>query len=345
MGKRLTYEFVKEQFEKEGYELLSGEYVDSKTKLKYRCPKGHEHSIKWANWQQGQRCPYCAGNGKLTIEFIRSEFAKERYKLLTTDYENCSQKLYYVCPNGHERSINWNNWQQGGRCPCQSNHMKPTIEFIRSEFVKEGYKLLTKKYVSNQQKLDYICPRGHKGSISWGNWIEGRRCPCQSNLMKPTIRFIRSEFTKEDYILLTTKYKNSRQKLEYICPNGHKHNISWNSFRAGERCPYCVGMVSKGEVEVRNFIESFGIKVSANDRNQIFNPFTNYGLELDIFMPDLDKAIEYNGEYWHQDKDRDLVKQQLCESKNISLLTVWDKEWSMDIDKCKIKIKRFVMEV
>ena len=90
------------------------------------------------------------------------------------------------------------------------------------------------------------------------------------------------------------------------------------------------------------------IKVLSNTRSQIFNPKTERGLELDIFMPTLNKAIEYNGEYWHQNKDmkdRDLLKQQLCKSKGIKLLTIWDKEWSMDIDKCKIKIKRFIMEV
>lgn len=58
--KRLTYEFVKEQFKKEGYELLSKEYVNSRTKLKYRCLEGHEHSISWSDWQIGRRCFICA---------------------------------------------------------------------------------------------------------------------------------------------------------------------------------------------------------------------------------------------------------------------------------------------
>ena len=35
--------------------------------------------------------------------------------------------------------------------------MKKTIEFIRSEFAKENYKLLTTEYRNNRQKLDYIC--------------------------------------------------------------------------------------------------------------------------------------------------------------------------------------------
>jgi hypothetical protein len=33
---------------------------------------------------------------------------------------------------------------------------KLTIEFIREQFEKEGYTLLTKEYINNKQKLEYI---------------------------------------------------------------------------------------------------------------------------------------------------------------------------------------------
>ena len=85
-----------------------------------------------------------------------------------------------------------------------------------------------------------------------------------------------------------------------------------------------------------------GIRVLANSRNQIFSPETGHGLELDIFLPDLNKAIEYNGEYWHKDSDRDLVKQKLCRSKGIDLLIVWDKEWFSNNKKCESRIREFV---
>jgi hypothetical protein len=259
---------------------------------------------------------------KLTIEFIRTEFAKEGYKLLTKNYVNAHQKLRYKCPNGHIHSISWSKWQQGERCSYCAGQGKPTIEFIRSEFAKEGYTLLTTEYKNNAQKLDYVCLNGHKHNIIWNNWQQGERCYyCAINETaaknRLSVEFIRSEFEKEKYKLLTIEYKNAFQKLNYICPKGHKHSITWANWQQGYRCPYCFGSISKNEVEVRNFVESLDIEVSPNDRNQIFNPNTEKGLELDIFMPTLNKAIEYNGEYWHQDKSRDLLKQELCELKNI----------------------------
>ena len=343
MVKKITYEFVKEQFEKEKYKLLSKEYINAHTKLEYVCPQGHRHSIIWNSWQRGHRCPFCVGLGKPSIEFIKSEFEKEGYQLLTDRYINSRQKLVYICPEGHKHNITWSSWWfQKCRCPYCVGKAKPITEFIRSEFKKEGYELLTKEYVNSRQKLDYICPNGHKHDISWHDWQQGRRCYYCFGNIKPPIEFIKSEFAKEGYILLITEYVNSQQKLDYICPRGHKHNISWNRWKRGQRCPYCIGRISNEEVEVRNFIESLGIKISPNDRKQIFNPYTGNGFELDIFMLDFDKAVEYNGTYWHKDEGRDLLKQQLCRAKGIDLLTIWDKEWLNDNDKCKDKITEFI---
>ena len=115
-------------------------------------------------------------NKKLTIEFIRDQFQKEGYTLLTGEYKNNSQKLEYICPEGHKGTISWNNWTSGKRCLECSGNKKHTNEFITKEFMKEGYILLTEEYINAHQKLNYICPKGHKGSISWHNWDANKRC-------------------------------------------------------------------------------------------------------------------------------------------------------------------------
>ena len=245
-GKKLTYEFVKGQFEKEGYVLLSGGYVNCYSKLDYKCPNGHEHSIAWTNWQMGRRCPYCVGLGKPTIEFIKSEFEKEGYTLLTKKYINNFQKLEYICPEGHQHSIIWSSWEQGHRCPYCAGVAKPTIEFIISEFEEEGYTLLSTEYINCEQKLNYICPNKHKHNISWDKWKQGCRCFYCFGTVKKTIGFIKLEFEKEGYILLTKKYINNRQKLSYICKNNHKYSITWRGWSSGRRCPQCAIVNNSG---------------------------------------------------------------------------------------------------
>ena len=44
-----------------------------------------------------------------------------------------------------------------------------TLGYIKEQFEKEGYTLLTTEYINNKQKLDYICPKGHKNTIRWNN--------------------------------------------------------------------------------------------------------------------------------------------------------------------------------
>lgn len=175
---------------------------------------------------------------KITIELVRSEFAKEGYQLLSTVYVNSKTKLEYICPNGHHWSISWTDWKSGYRCPiCANNCKRLTIDFIQEAFRKKGYILLTTKYINNKQKLEYICPNGHHGSIRWADFQQGYRCPICVSYKK--LKFIREQFAKEGYWLLSTVYVNGKTKLEYICDKGHHCKISWNSWKAGHRCKQC----------------------------------------------------------------------------------------------------------
>jgi len=239
MPKKLTYEFIKEQFEKENYKLLTTEYINNSQKLEYICPKGHRHSINWNNWKTGNRCPYCSGYIKHNIEFIKSMFQKEGYTVLDGVYKNNKQKLNYICLEGHNHYISWHEWEAGHRCPYCTGNAKLTIEYIKKEFEKGGYKLLSKQYKNCYQKLDYICPNNHKHNISWSSWQQYHRCPYCNGQGKLTIEFVRSEFERVGYVLLSNNYINKETKLDYICSNGHKHSITWHDWRSGRRCPTC----------------------------------------------------------------------------------------------------------
>lgn len=116
---------------------------------------------------------------------------------------------------------------------------KLTIELVQESFEKEGYTLLDTVYINSHTKLNYICPQGHQHSIVWDSWKQGHKCPSCAGLTKLTIEFIQCEFGKEGYILLDTVYINCRTKLNYECPNGHKHSITFGNWVSGYRCPYC----------------------------------------------------------------------------------------------------------
>ena len=174
---KLTIEFVREAFAKEGYTLLSEVYVNNSTKLDYMCPKGHKHSIKWGNWKQKQRCPTCAGNAKLTIEYVKQSFETEGYTLLSTEYKNSCTKLDFICNNGHRHSIRLSDWNQGHRCVYCSGSANLTIDYVRMKFMEEGYELLSDVYINNTSNLVYKCKLGHVNTTTYAAWTTGRRCP------------------------------------------------------------------------------------------------------------------------------------------------------------------------
>lgn len=360
MSRKPDIEFIREDFERNNCILTSTEYKNSQTKLDFFCSNGHYHSITWAKWQQGQRCPYCAGNAKLTIEFIREEFKKEGYILKTILYKGNRQKLEYICSKGHHHSISWHDWQVGHRCPMCARgllveKLRKDFNVIKKSFEADSYILKTIVYENARQKLSCVCPNGHTWLVSWNSWQQGVRCPiCVLKLkeywemIRKDFNVIKKSFEDDNYTLVTIDYENAHQKLECICPNGHRYSVSWNKWQLGRRCPFCSNRVSRWEKKVKKFVVCLGVSYVPNNKTQLINPTTNRPLELDIWFPQLNKAIECNGVYWHNRDGvvkNDKIKRQLCQQQGIDLLVLTDKEWKEDIEKCKNKIKTFVCGV
>jgi len=292
------------------------------------------------------------GRKVLDINFVKNEIEKESYFLLTNNFDtdsnirNSRKNLIVVCSNNHKFITNWSNWQKGRRCrKCYFNKIRLDISHIKNDFKKYGYKLKTIDYKNAWQKLNYVCPNGHEHNITWGHWSSGKRCPYCAKNIKLSIEFVRKEFEKEGYKLLSKEYINSQQKLNYICPNGHRCSITWNNWQQGKKCVFCNDRnISIWEKRVKKFIsDDLNVNYIPNDRTQIINPNTNRYLELDIWFPQLNKAIECNGVYWHRKRRFiDKIKLQLCARLGIDLFILTDKEWNDDEKKCKDNLKNFL---
>lgn len=241
---KMDFDFIKASFAKEGYEVLTKNYIDSKQKLEYRCNHGHRYRINWSAWKTGNRCIVCAGQLPKTIEEIRKGFKSAGYTLLSSEYKT-GKKLKYICKNKHRSEITWDSWNQGSRCnKCAINNSKNDIEDIRNAFEARGYILLSEKYKNAHSRLDYLCPEKHLNSMSWQNFRHGSECPdCvikeNKKKFKIPIKIIKESFEKEGYTLLTKIYKNSSQKLKFRCPVGHLHAVAWLHWNNGVRCIYC----------------------------------------------------------------------------------------------------------
>jgi len=125
--------------------------------------------------------------------------------------------------------------------------MQNFIGTIRNELSAEGYTLLTKFYYNNKQNLLCICPNGHNYTINWNHWTSGRRCPCKSNIRKPSFYLVKKSFNDAGYKLLNTIYINACSTLEYVCPYGHRHTTTWARWNnQNSRCPTCFYINNSG---------------------------------------------------------------------------------------------------
>jgi len=148
------------------------------------------------------------------------------------------------------------------------------------------------------------------------------------NLLISTNRlkdFVIPNFEKKDYVDVKTKYSWKCSKCQTIFDSHINNGLI-------PRCPICYPpwngkhFTSKIEEDIINFCKFYFPNLIERDR-YILN-----GKELDIFIPEINLAIEVDGVFWHselngKDKYYHLNKTLECEKKSIQLIHIFEDEW------------------
>jgi hypothetical protein len=167
---------------KRGGKCLSKVYVDSQTKLKWQCNKGHIWEAIPASVKYGRWCRKCAGLEKMTIQDMQDLAENKEGKCLSTEYLNANSKLEWECSKGHKwkatpASIKFSSW-----CPHCAGTAKLSIQEMRMIAENMQGKCLSKTYTNNKVKLKWQCNKGHTweaipDAVKRGTW-----CPhCAKN--------------------------------------------------------------------------------------------------------------------------------------------------------------------
>jgi hypothetical protein len=190
MPKRKSEKEVRDYLANLDLELQSG-YVNSKTKLKIRHDEcGHIFFRDLNHIYKNPKCPTChpPKTVRKTIEDVKRIVEnKPGHKLLSKEYINNKSPIEIYCQIAKQTAITTIHAYARhvhGCGACRSIRLKDTwkpihqkkLKEFKAAMAKEGYSLLAKQYRSNKQALEYICPEGHKGKISWNNWSFGHRC-------------------------------------------------------------------------------------------------------------------------------------------------------------------------
>lgn len=132
-------------------------------------------------------------------------------------------------------------------------------------------------------------------------------------------------------------------KVEVKCIKGHIHfqNV-YNIVDNNTGCPSCFSAegTSQGEQELVEYIKSIYTGEILYNNREVLN-----GKELDIYLPNRNLALEYNGAFWHSEstlrnkaETYHLDKTSLAEGQGIQLLHVNEDEWFIKQDIVKSRI-------
>ena len=165
--------------------------------------------------------------------------------------------------------------------------------------LREG-KCISEDYVNAKINLIWECKYGHQWSANLDsikylkNW-----CPyCSKKIPKTLNDYYNLAKLNNGECLITETPKNTNIKVLWKCKNNYTfesayHNISSNH-RWCKRCNFSKRQELLGNI-LKSIFPNYTIKYCFKDFNWL-NTFKGYRQELDIWIPELKLAIEYDGE-------------------------------------------------
>jgi hypothetical protein len=156
---------------------LSHEYVNSYTKLLWECTKGHQWKARPNDIKQGQWCPECAGNKKLSLQEMQVLARERGGKCLSQEYGGAFAKLLWECAEGHQwEAIPRNIKSYVQWCPECAGNKKLSLQEMQVLARERGGECLSQEYTNNQTKLLWECTKGHQWKATPHNIKQGQWC-------------------------------------------------------------------------------------------------------------------------------------------------------------------------
>lgn len=325
------------------YDYAGTEYKNNSTKLEVTCPEHGPFLVKPNNHTTNQSgCPSCAGMRRTTLEdFLTRARAAHggKYDYSQVQYAGVDAPVTIICPeHGPFQQIAYDHTKGRGCIPCgltkcADGNRRSLDEFIRRAraFHGDRFDYSRSVYVNSTTPIEITCPE--HGSF-WQvpqDHITRYGCVACAGL-KPITQ---DEFLEraravhgERYCYSNVVWLGRQQNVQIICPDHGAFEQTPKSHLRGAGCHQCAreSTSSKGERELAQWLQLLGLDVRRNDRD------TLGGLEMDIYLPGRQLAIEYNGRYWHHDGRMQHprlheYKARRANECGIQLLTVWDFDW------------------
>ncbi len=186
--------------------------------------------------------------------------------------------------------------------------------------------------IGSNKKVWWKCHFGHNFEKDIKKMSDNRSCPiCSGHKTVSGINDFATfypEIAKEwhpvkngDLKPCNISKKNGR-KVWWLCQYGHEWQATPHDRADGTGCPFCSSRCSTSFPE--QAIYYYVKKLYPDAVNRYKGIFKN-GMELDIYIPSIRLAIEFDGAHWHDNEEvhrREKEKYALCRDKNIFLMRI-----------------------
>ena len=228
--------------------------------------------------------------------------------------------------------------------PVCKDIQKPKWTDIQLLFEQNNYILHSTEYINAKSKLIYTCLT-HKDMgtqcITYNNLRMGfgcKYCGAERTASSKRLSFdeVKDIFAKNNMILLDQPYRNTQEKLKYICENhmeiGVQEMTTVNAYK--NHCPYC--NIIKGEKRILDFLIKNNISFKSQKSYDDLLGVGGGKLSYDFYLLDFNILIEYQGEQhehpvdifggekqFNIQQEHDNRKRNYALNNNIELLEIW----------------------
>lgn len=344
--------------------------ISSNKKVWWKCAKGHSYDMMINAKSNGAGCPCCLSQRVCednNLGFCNPEISLEWHPSKNGDktpfdvMPHSGKKVWWLCPKGHSYDMTPQKRLKGMGCyycsgqkVCTDNCFETIYPSLATEWHPTLNKLTPKEVTSKSSKIVWWrCKKGHEWKApisSRTNRGKLRECPycsgrkvCGDNCLSITHPLLSKEWhpTLNGNITPDDVTFGSDKKVWWLCEKEHSYKCTISNRTCLDRgCPEC-SRVRKTSFAEQVFYFYFKNIFPDAENGYRMQP---HNIEIDLFIPSIKLAIEYDGGYYHKFNSRyryDIKKSRILIKEGLKIIRIRDKNLSDIVREDVIVFKRF----
>lgn len=227
------------------------------------------------------------------------------FEWLGSDPVKSVEKTRWRCPQGHVIELSHNSLKRGIRCAqCSGKVPKRSIDYAMLAFAN-GITWVGTFPKDTDSKTDWQCEFGHVWSTSYQYIKSGKLCQvCRQRELADSLRAKPSDYhalaKSKGVEWIGNAVKTANDKTLWRCCKGHEWLSTYSYIKSGNGCPQCKDFVNGNRTSPQQ-------KAVCETVNGILN--VKFGsrkcIDIVITVNDIPIAIEYDGWYWHGNREHE----------------------------------------